>query len=109
MKQVLGFLEKLDKRIETLHEAREEVAKYPGLTSENYKNIDNLINRTKPELQRLADEHRKLRDELREVTDSLSIIEQVTNRTYVMQLREQRILVDASQNIVNGFARGNER
>ena len=48
--------------------------------------------------------HRKLRDELRQITDSLSIIEQVQNHTYVQFLVEKEKMIRQTEVLGNGYA-----
>ncbi len=88
----------------TQEQARATLKQYPIINATNYFCIENAVKTGQEKLQKHTEAHRKLRDELKKVTDSLSILERVQNRTYVMSLIEKEKLIRQTEVLGNGFA-----
>ena len=93
----------------SIEQARAAVRKYPNITEENYRNIDNVVEPAREKVRQLAEEHQKLRDKLKEVTDALSIIEHAANHTFVDHLAENQQRIEASEILMNGIYPGETR
>ena len=87
----------------TQEQARATLKQYPIINATNYFCIENAVKTGQEKLQKHTEAHRKLRDELKKVTDSLSILERVQNRTYVMSLIEKEKLIRQTEVLGNGY------
>lgn len=88
----------------TQEQARAALKQYPIINATNYFCIENAVKTGQEKLQKHTEAHRKLRDELKKVTDSVSILERVQNRTYVMSLIEKEKMIRQTEVLGNGFA-----
>ena len=87
----------------TQEQARATLEQYPIINATNYFCIENAVKTGREKLQKHTEAHRKLRDELKKVTDSLSILERVLNRTYVMSLIEKEKMIQQTEVLGNGY------
>lgn len=88
----------------TREQARATLKQYPIINATNHFCIENAVKTGQEKLQKHTEAHRKLRNELKQVTDSLSILERVQNRTYVMSLIEKEKMIRQTEVLGNGFA-----
>ena len=87
----------------TQEQAMAALKQYPIINATNYFCIENAVKTGQEELQKHTEAHRKLRNELKKVTDSLSILERVQNRTYVMSLIEKEKMIRQTEVLGNGY------